>query len=80
MAMLTVRDLDPLVKDKLRLRAARHGRSMGAEAREIIQEAVESDESREGLGQALVRIFADIDPADIPEFDRDRTPPRMVEF
>ena len=36
MTMLTVRDLDPHVKDKLRRRAARHGRSMEAEVREIL--------------------------------------------
>jgi len=33
---LTVRHLDEMVKQKLRLQAARHGRSMEAEAREII--------------------------------------------
>jgi plasmid stability protein len=30
MSMLTVRDLDPEVKEKLRRRAARHGHSMEA--------------------------------------------------
>ncbi len=40
-AMLTVRNLDPVVKAKLRERAARHGRSMEAEVRDILAEAVE---------------------------------------
>ena len=45
MSLLTVRDLDPKVKEKLRQRAARHGRSMEAEARLILAAAVEmSDE------------------------------------
>jgi plasmid stability protein len=44
MGMLTVRDLDPEVKEKLRQRAARHGRSMEAEARLILAAAVEADE------------------------------------
>ena len=45
MSLLTVRDLDPQVKEKLRQRAARHGRSMEAEARLILAAAVEmSDE------------------------------------
>jgi antitoxin FitA len=44
MSMLTVRDLDPEVKEKLRRRAARHGRSMEAEARSILAAAVELDD------------------------------------
>ena len=37
MASITVRRLDDTVKAKLRLRAARHGRSMEEEAREILR-------------------------------------------
>lgn len=37
---MTVRDLDDSVRDRLRLRAAKHGRSMEAEVREILAEAV----------------------------------------
>ncbi|WP_414653816.1 FitA-like ribbon-helix-helix domain-containing protein, partial [Geminicoccus sp.] len=33
MASLTVRNLDPTVKERLRVRAARHGRSMEEEVR-----------------------------------------------
>ena len=40
MATLTIRDLDDSVRDQLRVRAARHGRSMEAEVREILAEAV----------------------------------------
>ena len=40
MAMLTIRNLDPAVKERLRLRAAEHGRSMEAEARGILQAAL----------------------------------------
>ena len=40
MATLTIRDLDDAVRDQLRVRAARHGRSMEAEVREILTEAV----------------------------------------
>jgi antitoxin FitA len=80
MAMLTVRDLDPEVKDKLRLRAARHGRSMEAEVREILRDVVDSDEPEESLAEAILRVFKDVDPADIPEFDRDRAPARVIEF
>ena len=37
---LTIRNLDEAVKQKLRLRAAMHQRSMEAEAREILAQAV----------------------------------------
>ena len=42
MATLTIRGLDDDIRDRLRLRAATHGRSMEAEARSILAEAVAS--------------------------------------
>jgi len=42
---LTIRNLDEAVKQKLRLRAAMHQRSMEAEAREILAHAV-ADENQ----------------------------------
>jgi len=42
MAVMTIRDLDDEVRDKLRVRAAQNKRSMEAEARAILTEAVES--------------------------------------
>lgn len=40
MASLTIRNLDPAVKDRLRVRAAEHGRSMEEEARLILRRGV----------------------------------------
>lgn len=40
MAVITVRNLDDDVQRRLRVRAAAHGRSMEAEAREILTAAV----------------------------------------
>jgi antitoxin FitA len=40
MATLTIRNLDQAVKERLRVRAAEHGRSMEAEARRILQTAL----------------------------------------
>ncbi|WP_378144921.1 hypothetical protein ACFJGV_15710 [Cnuibacter sp. UC19_7] len=40
MATITVRDLDESTRDALRIRAARNGRSMEAEVREILNAAV----------------------------------------
>jgi hypothetical protein len=42
MGTLTIRKINDEVKEKLRIRAAHHGRSMEAEVREILASAVES--------------------------------------
>jgi len=44
MAMLTIRSLDPSIKEKLRIRAAQHGRSMEAEVRNILQTVLTAPE------------------------------------
>ena len=46
MAVMTIRNLDDEVRDKLRVRAAQHGRSMEAEVRAILAAAVESPVER----------------------------------
>ena len=43
MATLTIRNVDAAVKERLRVRAARHGRSMEAEARTILSDAVAAE-------------------------------------
>ena len=55
MAMLTVRNLPDDVHRALRLRAAKHGRSTEAEAREILAIAVKP-EDRVRLGDALATL------------------------
>ena len=37
MSSITIRNLDPALKERLRVRAAEHGHSMEAEARRILQ-------------------------------------------
>lgn len=66
MASLTVRDLDDDVKRKLRLRAAHHGRSMEAEVRSILADAVADPEAdgERGLGSKIRAMFAEIGYAD----------------
>ena len=39
-ASITIRNLDPAIKECLRVRAAQHGHSMEAEARRILQTAL----------------------------------------
>ncbi|MFB2584439.1 FitA-like ribbon-helix-helix domain-containing protein [Herbiconiux liukaitaii] len=66
MATITVRDLDERTRDQLRVRAARNGRSMEAEVREILKSAVAArprDESS-GLGSRIHALFADIGGAE----------------
>jgi antitoxin FitA len=61
MAQLVVRNLDEAVKLGLRRRAARHGRSVEAEVREILQAAIkdESDLSPP-LGSRIATRFAEV--------------------
>jgi plasmid stability protein len=59
--MLTVRDLDPEVKDRLRQRAARHGRSMEAEVRQILTAAVEAEDEPIDLVADIRRHFAGVE-------------------
>ena len=81
MTQLVVRKLPVEVKERLRLRAGRHGRSLEAEVRDILVRAAE-DEGRSaslGLGSRIAALFADLGPgeADIAEV---RTPTRAADF
>jgi antitoxin FitA len=59
MASITIRQLEETTKRKLRVRAARHGRSMEQEAREILQSALsQPEEQSKDLGKAIRDIFA----------------------
>ena len=58
MASITIRRLGDKVKVKLQKRAACHGRSMEAEAREILTaRSSEKDAPQESLGTAIRRYF-----------------------
>jgi plasmid stability protein len=70
MAALSIRDLDDKVREKLRIRAARHGRSMEAEVRCILAEAVEETGDRQGLFTVLSERFAALGGVDLQLPDR----------
>jgi len=54
MASMTIRDIDEKLKAKLRIQAARHGRSMEDEARDILRTALSIEQSRtKGLVEAI---------------------------
>jgi plasmid stability protein len=42
MATLTIRNVEPSIKERLRVRAAQNGRSMEAELRAIVTDAIET--------------------------------------
>ena len=80
MSTLTIRNIEPAVKERLRVRAARNGRSMEAELRTIITEAVGVDSPSEvNLAEAIRRRFAPFGGVDleVPPRLPDREPPRF---
>jgi plasmid stability protein len=60
MAAVSIRDLDDDVKDRLRIRAARNGRSMEAEIRAILTDAVSEPDTSRGLFSELLDRFGEI--------------------
>lgn len=68
MASLTIRNLDDQTKAKLRVQAARHGRSMEEEARTILKKAVGTQSlasSGSGLGSRIRAHFVDLGGVDL---------------
>ncbi len=51
MSSLTIRNVDDATKQRLRIRAARHGVSMEEEMRRILKEALRPAEAPSGLGR-----------------------------
>jgi plasmid stability protein len=79
MAALNIRNLDATVKRRLQIRAARHGRSMEAEARAIIAEAVREPADSAGLFTALLERFGTLGGVDLQLSRRDE-PARAADF
>jgi plasmid stability protein len=80
MATLHIRDLKDSVKERIRVRAAKHGRSMEAEARAILESATLTAESREAEEHPydiIRRAVARYGPLDIEFAPREpgREPP-----
>ncbi len=69
MAQLVVRNLEDSVKKRLQRRAAKHGRSMEEEVRDILRNAAKEETGpSEGLGTEIARRFKGIGlTEDIPE-------------
>lgn len=81
MSSLTIRNLDPGLKERLRVRAAEHGHSMEAEARRILQTALKP-QARRPTSNLYERIRTRLAPLggvdlDLPTRAPDRDPPRF---
>lgn len=72
MASLTIRNLDNNLKAQLRLRAARHGRSMEAEARSILSQSLNPPVIEQNLAMAVHQRFESLDLESLP------IPPRQT--
>lgn len=79
MAALSIRDLDDDVRERLRVRAARHGRSMEAEIRAILTDSVTEADSEQGLFPALLERFGELGGVDL-ELPPRATGARAVEL
>ena len=81
MASITIRRLNDGVKARLRLRAARHGRSMEEEARVLLKEGLAAEPaSRSNLAEAIRRHLAPLGGVDLrpPKRELVRRPPPLA--
>ena len=78
MGSITIRRLDDDLKERLRQRAARHGRSMEDEVREVLRLSLATDASEpDNLAERIQARFASLGGVelDLPERDPTREPP-----
>jgi plasmid stability protein len=81
MSSITIRNLDPAIKERLRIRAAKHGHSMEAEVRSILRTTLKEPERDPGLNLyerigARVEPLGGMDPG-LPSREPGREPPRF---
>jgi antitoxin FitA len=82
MATITIRQLDEKIKTRLRVRAAHHGRSMEAEAREILRAALGAAPPVQGnLAERIRQRFAPFGGVELklPQRDPIRKPPDFTQ-
>ena len=79
MAALSIRNLDDRVRDRLRIRAASHGRSMESEIRAILVEAVSEANESTGLFSTLLDRFSDVGGVEL-ELPERSTPVRAADL
>lgn len=80
MASITIRRLDDAVKARLRIRAARHGRSMEEEARQVLSAALAEEPKRVlNLAESIRRRIKPLGGVDLelPVREPIRNPPNF---
>jgi plasmid stability protein len=80
MSSITIRNLEPGLKERLRIRAAEHGHSMEAEARQILQTALATARpSNRNLYERVRARFAPLGGVelDLPPREPVREPPHF---
>jgi plasmid stability protein len=79
MASITIRNLDDDIKQRLRVRAAEHGRSMEEEAREILRRVMGENAPPRNLAAAIRARLAASDRVDLelPAREPMREPPEF---
>jgi plasmid stability protein len=81
MATLTIRRLDDTLKARLRVRAARQGRSMEEEARHILKAGLAAEAiGRPNLAESIRRRMAPVGGVrlSLPPRERVRRPPKLA--
>ena len=73
MASITIRNLDDALKEQLRVRAATRGRSMEAEARDILRLALCDERPRRDLFSAVRDRFAPLGGVELELPEREPT-------
>lgn len=74
MSSITIRNLDPVIKERLRVRAAENGHSMEAEARRILQRALNVQKiPRQNLFERIHARFAPLGGVDLELAPREPT-------
>ncbi len=79
MSILTIRNIEPQLKNKLRLAAAAHGHSMEEEVRTILRDALTRAKPQHGIGSRIHARFAALGGVDLRLPERIETP-RAVDF
>lgn len=74
MATLTIRGIDDELRDRLKVRAARHSRSMEAEVREILAGALATGPNDVGLGSRIHQRFEATGGIELDVVDRAERP------
>lgn len=71
MANITIRNLDDTLKTKLKIRAARLGRSMEEEVRVILKNVLSEEDTPKSLGESIHQRFANLGGFDLPPIERE---------